>query len=174
MVAALGLAVGAELAGCATTRSADERHPGVVEINPNATVRTYPGSATRVAWALTDVMRKDPILEEVQLMVDPQSNDSRALAHKEREALGLGGSKAFKRDVNYNITAKSKDGKRVGALVLLKGNDSAEVSMLYGPVGDVEMSRNLLDQVNVAMAGPLKDPGLAQAGGTRPAAKRPE
>ncbi len=170
IVAATGVAVG--VVGCATTRSGDARHPGVVDKNPNATVRTYPASATRVAWALTDVMRKDEVLEDVQLMIDPQSNDSRLLTHTEKQALGLSGMKSMTRDVNYNITAKSKDGHRVGVLVLLKGDSSAEVSMLYGAVGDPEMSRVLLDQVDVVMAGPLKDPGLTTASATKPAAKR--
>ena len=173
-VAALGVGSGVGLVGCATTRSAADRHPGVVEKNPNATIRTYPASATRVAWALTEVMKKDAVLEDVQLMVDPQSNDSRAFSHQEREALGLNGMKAMKRDVNYNIMAKSKDGHRIGVLVLLKGDSSAEVSMLYGAVGDVEMSRMLLDQVETVMAGPLKDPGLSQASASKPAAKRVE
>lgn len=171
-VAALALGGAVGLGGCSTTRSGEARHPGVVDKNPNATVRTYPASATRVAWALTDVMKKDPVLEDVQLMVDPQSNDSRAFAHQEREALGLTGMKALKRDVNYNITAKAKNGHRVGVLVLLKGDHEAEVSMLYGAVGDIDLSRVLLDQVDAAMAGPLRDPGLAQASATRPAAKR--
>ncbi len=158
--------------GCATTRSGDARHPGVVERNPNATVRTYPASATRVAWALTDVMKKDPILEDVQLMADPQSNDSRPFSHAEKQALGLTGMKSMQHDVNYNILAKSKDGHRVGVLVLLKGESDAEVSMLYGAVGDEAMSKTLLDQVDAAMVGPLRDPGLTPASGTKPAAKR--
>ena len=169
-VAALAIAVG--VVGCATTRSAEDRHPGVVEKNPNATIRTYPASATRVAWALTEVMQKDGVLEDVKLMVDPQSNDSRPLSHTEKQALGLSGMKTMQRDVNYNITAKSKDGHRVGVLVLLKGDSSAEVSMLYGAVGDVEMSRILLDQVETVMAGPLKDPGLSQVVASKPASKR--
>ena len=168
--AALLISIGA--AGCAVTRSGEARHPGVVEKNPNATVRAYPASATRVAWALTEVMKKDPILEDVTLMVDPQSRDSRSLTHAEKQALGFSGVKTLQRDVNYNITAKSKDGQRVGVLVLLKGESDAEVSMLYGPVGDPELSRVLLDQVDTAMVGPLKDPGIAQAAATRPAANR--
>ena len=168
-VAALGAG---GLAGCSTTRSGESRHPGVVEKNPNAVIRTYPASATRVAWALTDVMKKDPILEDVQLMVDPQSNDSRSLSHQEREALGLTGTRALKRDVNYNITAKAKNGHRVGVLVLLKGEREAEVSMLYGAVGDAELSRALLDSVDAAMTGPLKDPGLSQASASRSAPNR--
>ena len=158
--------------GCATTKSGDSRHPGVVERNPNATIRTYPASATRVAWALTEVMRRDPILEDVQLMVDPQSNDSRALSHAEKQALGLTGTKAMHHDVNYNILAKSKDGHRVGVLVLLKGASSAEVSMLYGAVGDEAMSKALLDQVDGVMAGPLKDPGLTTASAAKSTPKR--
>ncbi len=169
-IVALGVALG--VVGCATTRTGESRHPGVVDKNPNATVRTYPASATRVAWALTEVMRKDDVLEDVKLMIDPQSNDSRPLAHTEKQALGLTGMKSMQRDVNYNILAKSKDGHRVGVLVLLKGDSSAEVSMLYGAVGDPEMSRVLLDQVDAVMAGPLKDPGLSQASASKPAAKR--
>ena len=169
-IVALGVALG--VVGCATTRTGESRHPGVVDKNPNATLRTYPGSATRVAWALTDVMRKDEVLEDVKLMIDPRSNDSRPLSHTEKQALGLTGMKSMQRDVNYNILARSKDGHRVGVLVLLKGDSSAEVSMLYGAVGDPEMSRVLLDQVDAVMAGPLKDPGLSQASASKPAPKR--
>ena len=158
--------------GCATTRSGEARYPGVVEKNPNAAIRTYPASATRVAWALTEVMKKDAILEEVNLMVDPQAKDSRPLSHSEKQALGLSGMKTMQRDVNYNITAKSKDGQRVGVLVLLKGDSGAEVSMLYGAVGDPALSKILLDEVEVVMAGPLKDPGLAQTSVTKTASKR--
>ena len=158
--------------GCATTRSGDARYPGVVEKNPNATIRTYPASATRVAWALTEVMKNDSILDDVKLMVDPGATDTRAFTHAEKQALGLSGMKSLHRDANYNITAKSKDGQRVGVLVLMKGESSTEVSMLYGPVGDEALSRALLDEVEVVMAGPLKDPGIAQAVATKPAPGR--
>lgn len=160
-------------AGCAVTRPASDRHPGVTEQSPGAVVRAYPASATRVAWALTEVMRKDKILDDVQLMVDPQSRDSRAFSHVERQALGYSGLKSLQRDVNYNITAKSKDGHRVGALVLLKGDSGAEVSLLYGTVGDAEMSKVLLDQVESTLAGPLHDPGISPASATAKTAKRP-
>ena len=170
--AALLITLGA--AGCAITHPGEARYPGVVEKNPNAAVRAYPASATRVAWALTEVMKKDPILDDVKLVADPQTRDWRGFTHAERQALGFSGMKALQHDVNYNITAKSKDGQKVGVLVLLKGDSGAEVSMLYGAAGDIELSRVLLDQVDAAMVGPLKDPGVAQTGGTRTAAKRPE
>jgi hypothetical protein len=161
-------------AGCAITRSGDARYPGVVEKNPNAAIRAYPASATRVAWALTEVMKKDPILDDVKLMADPQTRDWRGFTHAERQALGFSGVKALQRDVNYNITAKSKDGQKVGVLVLLKGESGSEVSMLYGAAGDADLSRVLLDQVDAAMVGPLKDPGAAPAVATTTAPKRPE
>ncbi len=168
----IALIAAAGVVGCATTRSGEARYPGVVEQNPNATLRTYPASATRVAWALTDVMKKDSVLDDVKLMVDPQATDTRAFTHAEKQALGLSGVNSLHRDANYNITAKSKDGQRVGVLVLMKGDANAEVSMLYGPVGDPDMSKALLDEVETAMAGPLKDPGVSQASATKPASKR--
>ena len=171
-VVILALICGGGVLGCATTRSGDARYPGVVEQNPNAMVRTYPASATRVAWALTEVMKQDPILDDVKLMNDPQATNTRAFTRVERQALGLSGMNSLHRDTNYNITAKSKDGQRVGVLVLLKGDSSAEVSMLYGSVGDEGMSKALLDEVETVMAGPLKDPGVAQAVATRPASSR--
>ena len=168
----MALIVGGGVLGCATTRSPEARYPGIVEQNPNATVRTYPASATRVAWALTEVMQKDAVLEDVKLMVDPQATDTRSFSRVEKQALGLTGVNALHRDANYNITARSKDGLRVGALVLLKGDSAAEVSILYGPVGDEGMSKLLLDEVDTVMAGPLKDPGLTQAVATKPAARQ--
>ena len=164
----MALIVSGGVLGCATTRSPDARYPGVVEQNPNATVRTYPVSATRVAWALAEVMKQDAILEDVKLMVDPQAKDTRPFSRVEKQALGLTGVNSLHRDANYNITAKSKDGQRVGVLVLLKGDSSSQVSMLYGPVGDEGMSNALLDEVDTVMAGPLKDPGLSQAVATKP------
>jgi hypothetical protein len=149
--------------GCSTMKGASERHPGVVDKNPAAVTRVYPASATRVAWALTEVMKKDSIIDDVQLMVDPQSNDSRALSATEREALGVGKFNKLTRDVNYNIKAKSKDGHPIGALVLLKGESSAEVSLLYGSSGDPELSRALLDEVEVALTKPVTDPGVIKA-----------
>ncbi len=159
------------LPGCATMKGGKDRHPGNVQPNPAAVVRTYPASATRVSWALTQVMKKDPILDDVKLMVDPQSNESRPLSHGEREALGMSALKVAARDLNYNITAKSKDGHRVGAVVQIKGDSDSEVTLLYGTAGDPELSRALLDEVQTALAGPVKDPGLTRASASKP--KRP-
>lgn len=160
------------LVGCSAMKSAQDRHPGVVEPNPNAVTRVYPASATRVAWAMGRVMSQDSILEDVKVMVDPQSNESRPLDPAEREKLGYSRLKVGARDVNYDITAKSKDGHRVGAIVQLKGDSQAEVTLLYGVAGDAELSRVLLDEVEVALAGPAKDPGVSKASASKPAARK--
>ena len=126
-------------------------------------VRTYPASATRVAWAMTEVMSKDSILDDVKLMIDPQSDESRPLPRPERDALGLPSMSISARDKNYNIMAKSKDGKRVGVVIAMKGEAESEVSILYGAVGEADLSKVLLDEVEVAIKGPVKNPGLWKA-----------
>ena len=167
----LSAVVAGLVVGCSTMKSAQERHPGAVEINPKAVNRVYPASATRVAWAMGQVMSKDSILDDVQVMRDPQSNESRPLSNAEREKLGFSKFAVGSRDHNYDITAKSKDGQRVGAVIYLKGEDQAEVSLLYGTIGDPDLSRAILDEVEVALKGPVKDPGLTQAVAKAP---RPE
>lgn len=160
------------LLGCSAMRSAQDRHPGAVDRNPQAVTRVYPASATRVAWAMGQVMSQDPILDDVKVMVDPQSNESRPLSPAEREKLGFTRLKVGTRDVNYNITAKSKDGHRVGVVIQLKGESDAEVSLLYGVAGDPELSRAILDEVGVALAGPVKDPGVSRASASKPSARK--
>jgi hypothetical protein len=159
--------VASTLVGCSTMRSAKDRFPGAVDANPKAVNRVYPASATRVAWAMAEVMSKDPILEDVQVVVDPQSNESRPLSQAERDKLGVSRLKVGSHDVNYDITAKSKDGHRVGAVIFLKGESDAEVSLL-----DPEMSRAILDQVEVALNGPLKDPGIKKASAAKAPSKK--
>jgi hypothetical protein len=151
------------MAGCSTMRPAKDRFPGAVDANPKAVNRVYHASATRVAWAMAQVMSKDPILDDVKVVVDPQSNESRPLSTAERDKLGVSRLKIGSHDMNYNVTAKSKDGHRVGAVIFLKGESDAEVSLLYGVAGDPELSRAILDEVEVALAGPLKDPGITRA-----------
>lgn len=162
--------VACALHGCSTMKTANERYPGVVDRNPNAVTRVYPASATRVAWAMTQVMMNDPILDDVRLMVDPQSNESRSLSRSEREKLGVG---IARRDVDYDIRAKSKDGHPVGAVVQLKGDSAAEVTLLYGVAGDPELSRSIFERVGAALDGPARDPGLWKASDARPARPRP-
>ena len=164
--------VASSLIGCSTMRPAKDRFPGAVDANPKAVNRVYSASATRVAWAMAEVMSKDPILDDVQVMVDPQSNESRPLSQAERDKLGVSRLKVGSHDVNYDITAKSKDGHRVGAVIFLKGESDAEVSLLYGVAGDPEMSRAILDQVEVALNGPLKDPGIKKASTARAPSKK--
>ena len=150
--------------GCSVMHSSTKAdHPGIQDLNPHAVVRTYPASATRTAWAMTEVMSKDSILEDVKLMIDPQSNESRPLPKAEREALGLPAMSISARDVNYNIMARSKDGKRVGVVVAIKGEAESEVSILYGSVGEPDLCKVLLDEVEVAIKGTVKNPGLWKA-----------
>ncbi|WP_435009884.1 hypothetical protein P12x_001094 [Tundrisphaera lichenicola] len=166
--------VASVLAGCSTMRSAEDRHPGATDQSDKAVTRVFPASATRVAQAMGRVMSQDPILEDVQVAVDPQSNESRPLSAAERQRLGRSRLAVNARDKNYNIKAKSKDGLSVGAVVYLKGESNAEVSLLYGPGGDPEMSRAILDEVEVALAAPVEDPGVSQASGTRAASRKSE
>lgn len=166
--------VASTVIGCSTMRPAKDRFPGAVDANPKAVNRVYPASATRVAWAMAEVMSKDPILDDVQVMVDPQSNESRPFSDAERDKLGISRHKIGSHDVNYDITAKSKDGHRVGAIIFLKGESDAEVSLLYGVGGDPELSRALFDQVEVALGGPLKDPGIRKASATRAPSRKAE
>ncbi len=166
--------VASTMIGCSTMRPAKDRFPGAVDQNPRAVNRVYPASATRVAWAMAEVMSKDPILDDVQVMIDPQSNESRPFSPAEREKLGGSHLKHGAHDANYDITAKSKDGHRVGAVIFLKGESDAEVSLLYGVAGDPEMSRALLDQVEAALNGPLKDPGIKKATTAKAPAKKAE
>ncbi len=146
--------------GCATMRPSKESHPGATEINPKAVTRVYHASATRVAWAMTQVMSKDSILDDVKLMVDPKSNESRPFTREEKEKLGIPSTKLAAKDVNYNIRAKSKDGHRVGVVIQLKDEEDAEVTLLYGVAGDTDLSRLLLDEVSTTLEGPLKKPML--------------
>ncbi len=162
----------AAMHGCATVRSGGSKHPGIQDVNPHAVIRTYPVSATRLAWAMTDVMTRDPILDDVKLMIDPQSNESRPLPHAEREALGLSPMAVTARDVNYNIQAKSKDGQRVGVVIQIKGESDSEVSLLYGVAGDPGLSRAILDEVEVALKGPVKNPGLWKASAAKAESKK--
>ena len=74
--------------------------------------------------------------------------------------------------MNYNITAKSKDGHPVAVAVRLKGESGSEVSVLYGFAGDPELSRDLLDKVEAALAAPGQRPrrreGVRLEGRPRP------
>ena len=159
-----GAVLSSALAGCPGLHpSTKSGHPGIQDQNPHAVIRTYPASATRTAWALTAVMSGDSILEDVKLMIDPQSNESRPLPKAEREALGLPSMSISARDVNYNIMAKSKDGKRVGVVIAMKGEAESEVSILYGSMGEPDLCKVLLDEVETAIKGPVKNPGLWKA-----------
>jgi hypothetical protein len=164
--------VASTLVGCSTMRSAKERFPGAIDQNPKAVTRVYHASATRVAWAMSEVMSKDSILDDVKAVIDPQSNESRPFSQAEREKLGVSRLKLGSHDVNYDITAKSKDGHHVGAVIFLKGESDAEVSLLYGVAGDPELSRAILDAVEVALTGPLKDPGITKASTARAPSKK--
>ncbi len=148
--------------GCSLMSPPKDSHPGAAEINPKAVTRVYPASATRTAWALTQVMQGDSILDDVKLMVDPKSNESRPFSREEKEKLGIPATKRA-RDVNYNIQARSKDGHKVGAVIQLKGESEAEVTLLYGVAGDTDLSRLLLDEAGTALEGSLKKPMLWEA-----------
>ncbi len=159
----LGAIIASATFGCATMNPGKESHPGATEINPKAVTRVYHASATRVAWATTQVMSNDSILDDVKLMADPKSNESRPFSREEKEKLGIPATKLGAKDVNYNIQAKSKDGHRVGVVIQLKGEADAEVTLLYGVAGDTDLSRLLLDEVGTALDGPLKKPMLWKA-----------
>ena len=160
------------VAGCSTMKSGPSRFPGIQDMNPNAVNRDFDASATRVAWAMTEVMKKDPIIDDVKLMVDPQSNESRLLGREEHEKLGIPATKITAHDMDFNIQAKSKDGQRIGVVIALKGEAGSEVSLLYGEAGEKDLAKALLDDVEAALKGPVKRPELWKADGSAPASKK--
>ena len=152
--------------GCSTMRPQASQHPGLTDRNPNAVTRTFPASATLVAQRLADVMSEDSIIDNVSMTPDPSSKEFRNFSRADRQALGIS-LLTPANDVNYNITAKSKDGHPVAVAVRLKGGSGSEVSVLYGFAGEPDLSRDLLDKVEVALTKPSKDPGVAKTAGSK-------
>ena len=130
--------------------------------SPNAVTRTFPASASLVARTMADVMAQDPILDEVAMSPDTSSKEYRNFSRADRQALGIS-PLTLANDVNFNIRAKCKDGFPVAATIRLKGESSAEVSVLYGFGGEPDLSRDLLDKVQAALAAPAKDKDVAVA-----------
>jgi hypothetical protein len=165
------LIVGCLVFGCSTMRKSGSQHPGITDPSPNAVTRAFPASATLVAGRLADVMATEPILENIAMTPDTTSREARKFSKADREALGISPLKP-ETDVNYNITAKCKDGQQVAVQVRLKGESGSEVSVLYGFAGDPELSRDLLDKLETVLKSPSKDGSLAKtAGSNAPAGK---
>lgn len=135
--------------GCATMKPSGTAHPGITEQNPNAVVRAYPATATLVAQKFADVMSADTVLTAVLMTPDSASREFRNFSRLDRQALGIS-LLTPANDVNYNITAKSKDGHPVAVAVRLKGDAGSEASVLYGFAGDPDLSRDLLDRVEAS------------------------
>jgi hypothetical protein len=126
-----------------------------------------------VARTLADVMSEDSIIDNVSMAPD-KGREFRNFSRADRQALGIA-MLTPTNDVNYNITARSKDGHPITVAVRLKGDSGSEVSILYGSSGDPELSRDLLDKAEAALAArPSKDPGLARASGTKAATQKAE
>ena len=150
--------------GCSTVKPRGSEHPGLTDLNPNALTREFSASATLVAQTMADVMSADSIIENVSMIPDPQSREFRNFTRADRQALGIS-LLTPTNDVNYNITAKSKDGHPIAVAVRLKGQSGSEVSVLYGFAGDPDLSRDLLDKTQEALTRPQKTPSPA----TKPA-----
>ena len=73
-------------------------------------------------------------------------------------------------DVNWDLKARSKDGHPVTVAVRLKGESGAEVSVLYGFAGDPDLSKDLLDKLELALAKPPKDTEVAKTSSSKTAA----
>jgi hypothetical protein len=156
--------------GCSTMKPHGSNHPGLTDLNPNAVIRTFPASATLVARTMADVMGEDSIIVNVSMTPDAKSKEFRNFSRADREALGISPLTPAN-DVNYNITARSRDGHPIDVAVRLKGESGSEVSVLYGFAGDSGLSRDLLDKAEVALAKPPKDSGVAKTAGSKSAAK---
>ena len=152
--------------GCSTMKP---QHPGITDMNPNAITREFPHTATMVAQTMADVMSSDMIIDNVSMKPDPQSKEYRNFSRAERQQLGIS-LLTPANDVNYNITAKSKDGHPIAVAVRLKGASSAEVSLLYGFSGDTDLSKDILDKVEAQLAKAPKDPGLAKTAASKASA----
>ncbi len=163
--------VGCLALGCSTMGNSASKHPGITEPSPNAVTRAFPASATLVAGKMADVMSAEPILDNVAMVPDTSTKEFRNFSRADREALGIS-MLALANDVNYNITAKCKDGSPVAVQVRLKGVSGSEVSVLYGFGGDPGLSRDLLDKVEAVLNAPAKDEAVAQASGSKASASK--
>ena len=154
------------LHGCSTIRPGGSQHPGLTDVSPNAITRTFSASATLVAHTMADVMSADEILDNIAMTPDTASREFRNFSRADRQALGIS-MLTPTNDVNYNITAKSKDGHPVTVAVRLKGDSGSEVSVLYGSGGDPDLSREILDKTESALARPPKEPSVAKTSGSK-------
>ena len=64
--------------------------------------------------------------------------------------------------MNFNITARSKDGHPITVAVRLKGEAGSEVSILYGSAGDPDLSRDLLDKAEASAQQARQGPGARE------------
>ena len=156
--------------GCSTMHPRASDHPGITEPNPNAVNRVYPATATVVAQTVADVMSQDSIIDGVSMTPDTSSKEFRNFTRADRQKLGIS-LLTPANDVNYNIKAKSKDGRPIAVAVRLKGESSAEVSLLYGFGGDDDLSRDILDKVGIALEGVPKDPAVAKTADSKAASR---
>jgi hypothetical protein len=156
------------LYGCSTMNPRGTDHPGITEMNPNAVTREFPATSTQVAQIMAEVMTKDSILDQVSILADKQSKEFRNFTKAERQALGIS-LLTPANDVNFNLTARSKNGHPVTVAVRLKGQSGSEVSVLYGASGDTALSKDLLDKAEATLAKAAVDPNLAKTAGSKTA-----
>jgi hypothetical protein len=167
----LFLIVGCLAFGCSTINPSAYQHPGITQPVAGSVTRTFPASATFVAERMVDVMKEEAILENVVMYHDPANKECRKFSKADRQALEISPLTPAN-DVNFEIKAKCKDGSPVVVAVRLKGESSAEVSVMYGYGGEPDLSRDLLDKVQAVLTSPAKDSAVAKAAGTRKSAQR--
>ena len=146
-----------------------------IDPNPKAVNRVYPASATRVAWAMAEVMSKDPILDDVKVMVDPQSNESRPLSHgRAREAGDLPAQARLARRELQHHGQVARTATASASSSTSRASPTPRSACSTASAGDPELSREILDEVEAALAGPAEGPGIGEGGRPpRPPRRRP-
>jgi hypothetical protein len=156
--------------GCSTIRHRVVEHPGITEANPNAVVREFHATSTQVARTIADVMSEDSIIVNVVMTPDTSSREARNFTKAERQTLGIPPLEPTT-DVNYNVSARSRNGHPITVAVRLKGEAGSEVSVLYGTAGDLDLSRDILDKTGARLVTPAKDPAITKASGAKTSAR---
>jgi hypothetical protein len=158
--------VGCVALGCSTLHPSASNHPGVTAPPADSVTRVFPASSTLLSERLVDVMREDPILQDVAMYHDPANRECRNFSKADRQALGIS-LLTPANDVNFEIKAKCKDGQPVNIAVRLKGESSAEASVHYGFGGDPDLSGDLLDKVEAILTSSTKDAAVAKTAASK-------
>jgi len=116
-------------------------------------------------------MKQEAILDNVVMYHDPANRECRNFSKADRQTLGIS-LLTPANDVNFDIKAKCKDGSPVIVAIRLKGESSAEVSVVFGYGGDPDLSGDLLDKLQAVLTAPVKDKALAKTAGAGKSAQR--